>query len=202
MSFPEPFYTWRPHPWHGISPGAESPEVVQAYIEITSFDLVKYEIDKINGFLRVDRPQRTSSQPPSLYGFIPQTLCGNRVGALTAGAKGGDKDPLDICVLSERPTTAREILVKARVIGGLTMLDGGEADDKIVAVLAGDFVWGDVQDIGELPPVLVERLRHYFSTYKLLPGATPIAVTPYDRAHALEVIRASMQDYRAVYGGA
>ena len=124
--------------------------------------------------LRVDRPQRTSSQPPSLYGFVPRTLCGRRVGALTPEAQKGDGDPLDICVLSERPIAAREILVKARVIGGLKMLDGGEADDKITAVLAGDFVWGEVDDIAQLPGVLIERLRHYFSTYKLVPGASPI----------------------------
>ena len=201
MAFPEPFYSWRPHPWHGIAPGPDAPRVVQAYIEITPFDLVKYEIDKVNGLLRVDRPQRTSSQPPSLYGFVPRTLCGQRVGALTPGAKDGDGDPLDVCVLSERPITAREILVKAKVIGGLTMLDNGEADDKIVAVLAGDFVWGDVEDLAQLPPVLVERLRHYFSTYKLLPGASPIAVTPYDRQRAHEVITAALHDYQAVYGG-
>jgi inorganic pyrophosphatase len=201
MAFPEPFYTWRPHPWHGISPGAEAPNVVQAYIEITPFDLVKYEIDKVNGLLRVDRPQRTSSQPPSLYGFVPRTLCGRRVGALTPGAKDGDGDPLDVCVLSERPITAREILVKAKVIGGLTMLDNGEADDKIVAVLAGDFVWGEVDDLAQLPPVLVERLRHYFSTYKLLPGASPVPVTPYDKQRAYEVVAAALQDYHEVYGG-
>jgi inorganic pyrophosphatase len=201
MAFPEPFYTWRPHPWHGISPGPDAPRVVQAYIEITPFDLVKYEIDKVNGLLRVDRPQRTSSQPPSLYGFVPRTLCGRRVGELTPGAKDGDGDPLDVCVLSERPITAREILVKAKVIGGLTMLDNGEADDKIVAVLAGDFVWGDVEDLAQLPQVLVERLRHYFATYKLLPGAEPVAVTPYDRDRALQVITAALEDYHEVYGG-
>lgn len=201
MPFPEPFYSWRPHPWHGIAAGPDAPRTVQAYIEITPFDLVKYEIDKVNGLLRVDRPQRTSSQPPSLYGFIPRTLCGRRVGELTPDARDGDGDPLDICVLSERPITAREILVKAKVIGGLTMLDNGEADDKIVAVLAGDFVWGEVEDLAQLPPVLVERLRHYFATYKLLPGATPVPVTPYDQRRAHEVITASLQDYQAVFGG-
>ena len=192
---------FRPHPVHGLSMGREPPEYVNAYIEITPFDLVKYEIDKVNGFLRVDRPQRTSSQPPSLYGFIPRTLCGRRVGNLTPGAKKGDGDPLDICVLSERPINAREILVKAKVIGGLTMLDNGEADDKIVAVLSNDFVWGDVEDLAQLPSVLVERLRHYFSTYKLLPDTTPLAITPYDKARAHQVITAAMHDYHEVYGG-
>ena len=201
MSNPTPFFTWRPHPWHGVEPGDDPPRMVQAYIEITPFDLVKYEIDKVSGFLCVDRPQRTSSQPPSLYGFIPRTLSGERVGRLTEGARGGDGDPLDICVLSERPINARDLLLHAKVIGGLTMVDGGEADDKIVAVLRGDFVWGDVDDLDQLPGVLVERLRHYFATYKLVPGAEPNVLTPYGKDHAMQVISASLEDYEDVYGG-
>src|SRR5262245_49988134 len=201
MASPEPFNSWRPHPWHGLPSGPKPPAIVQAYIEITPFDLVKYEIDKVTGYLRVDRPQRTSSQPPTLYGFIPRTLCGRRVGELTAGARDGDRDPLDICVVSERPISAREILVNAKVIGGLTMQDRGEADDKIVAVLQNDFVWGAVEDLAQLPDVLVERLRHYFSTYKLVPGATPVPITPYDKQRAFAVITASLQDYQDAYGG-
>ena len=73
LSFPAPFYRWRPHPWHGLSAGSDPPRIVQAFIEITPFDLMKYETDKETGYLRVDRPQRTSSQPPTLYGFIPRT---------------------------------------------------------------------------------------------------------------------------------
>ena len=202
MTDPTPFFTWRPHPWHGVEAGPNPPEHITAYIEITPFDVVKYEIDKVSGFLQVDRPQRTSSQPPSLYGFIPRTLSGTRTGDLTVGANGGDGDPLDVCVLSERPITSRDILLKARVIGGLSMLDGGEADDKIVAVLEGDFMWGEITDLEDLPPVLVERLRHYFATYKLVPGAAPNTLVPYGKAHALRVVQASLQDYDEVYGDA
>ena len=79
MSFPRPFYRWRPHPWHGLETGPDPPGLVHGYIEITPFDLVKYELDKGTGYLRVDRPQRTSSQPPTLYGIIPRTFCGDRV---------------------------------------------------------------------------------------------------------------------------
>lgn len=200
MTEPHSFFTWRPHPWHGVEPGHDAPDAVQAYIEITPFDLVKYEIDKVSGFLCVDRPQRTSSQPPSLYGFIPRTLSGPRVGKLTVGAKGGDGDPIDICVLSERPINSRDILLKAKIIGGLSMIDGGEADDKIVAVLRGDFVWGEIENIEDLPPVLVERLRHYFATYKLVPGAAPNSLQPYGKEHALAVLEASLLDYDEVYG--
>ena len=136
------FHEWRPHPWHGLATGRELPLHVNAYIEITPFDLIKYEVDKASGYLRVDRPQRTSSQPPSLYGFVPRTYCGDKVAALCPGAQRGDGDPLDICVLSERPIARSEIIVPARIVGGLQLLDRGEADDKIIAVLEGDLIWG------------------------------------------------------------
>jgi inorganic pyrophosphatase len=202
MSFPAPFYRWRPHPWHGLEVGPKPPQLVYAYIEITPFDLVKYELDKRTGYLRVDRPQRTSSQPPALYGFIPRTYCGRRVATLMEGADHSDGDPLDICVLCERPINRSEIMLDARVVGGLPMLDHGEADDKIIAVLDNDYLWAGVQDIAELPAVLVERLRHYFSTYKLVPGESPHVVIgeAYDRHHAEQVIQAAMADYEEEYG--
>jgi len=198
------FVAWRPHPWHGLEVGPEPPKIVNAYIEITPFDLVKYEVDKATGYLRVDRPQRTSSQPPALYGFIPRTYCGERVSALAPGTERGDGDPLDICVISERPITKSEILLRARVIGGLQLIDRGEADDKIVAVLAGDYVWGNAQRLDELPPVLIERLEHYFSTYKLVPGEkVPIRISRvYEAEHAYEVVKAAMGDYEAIWSAA
>ena len=194
------FHEWRPHPWHGLEAGRELPVFVNAYIEITPFDLIKYEVDKASGYLRVDRPQRTSSQPPSLYGFIPKTYCGARVAALCPGAQRGDGDPLDICVLSERPITRAEIIVPARVVGGLQLLDRGEADDKIIAVLEGDFVWGEATEITSLPPIMVERLQHYFQTYKLVPGAAAqITVQKvYGAEHAARVVQAASADYEAL----
>lgn len=203
MAFPDPFYRWRPHPWHGLEVGPDPPGLVHAYVEITPFDLIKYEVDKATGYLRVDRPQRGSSQPPTLYGFIPRTFCGPRVGALTPGAERGDGDPLDVCVVSERSVDRAEILLAARVVGGLQCIDAGEADDKIVAVLEGDNFWSGVRDLDELPPALVERLRHYFSTYKMIPGEPPTLSVErsYGRDHALEVVRASIEDYREELGG-
>ena len=202
-TFPQPFYRWRPHPWHGLEVGPNPPEIVHAYIEITPFDLVKYEIDKQTGYLRVDRPQRTSSQPPALYGFIPRTYCGTRVGELSPDAQGGDGDPLDICVISERPVNRAEVILNARVVGGLQMVDHGEADDKIIAVLANDNVWGSVKDISEMPEILIERLRHYFLTYKLIPGEeTDVSIDlVFGRGHAEKVIRASIEDYIDEFGG-
>ncbi len=202
MTFPRAFFRWRPHPWHGLEVGKQPPGLVHAYIEITPFDLVKYEVDKVTGYLRVDRPQRTSSQPPALYGFIPRTYCGNRVGALCGAGRHGDGDPLDICVISERPITKSEVILNARVVGGVQMIDHGEADDKVVAVLENDSFWGNVTDISELPAVLVERLRHYFSTYKLIPEeAAQFSVERvYDREHAFRVVAAAIEDYDEAYG--
>ena len=200
MTSPLRFSEWRPHPWHGLPTGREPPVFVNAYIEITPFDLIKYEVDKASGYLRVDRPQRTSSQAPSLYGFVPQTYCGENVRALCPGAARGDGDPLDICVVSERPIDHSEIIVPARVVGGLQLLDRNEADDKIIAVLENDFVWGGARDVADLPQILVERLRHYFSTYKLVPAQEPPIVIQhtYGVEQAVRVINAAMLDYAAL----
>lgn len=193
---------WRPHPWHGLEAGPDAPRIVNAYIEITPFDLMKYEVDKATGYLRVDRPQRTSSHPPALYGFVPQTYCGDRVGALAPGGVRGDGDPLDICVISERPINHSEVLLRACVVGGLKIIDRGEADDKIVAVLEGDYVWGGAQEIEDLPSALLERLVHYFETYKLVPDESPkiFVIGRYGFEDAARVIRASLDDYREKFG--
>jgi inorganic pyrophosphatase len=203
MTFPKPFYRWRPHPWHGLEVGKDPPRLVQAYIEITPFDVVKYEIDKATGYLRVDRPQRNSSLPPTLYGFIPRTYCGKNIGALAGAAAGGDGDPLDICVISERPINRSEVILSARVIGGLQLIDNDEADDKIVAILETDHMWDGAQDIADLPNVLIERLRHYFETYKLVPNEpNPAHVASiYGAAQAHKVVEAAMKDYEVEFGG-
>ena len=203
MKFPPPFYRWRPHPWHGLEVGKNPPHIVHAYIEITPFDLIKYEIDKTTGYLGVYLTQRMSSSPPSLYGFIPRTYCDRHVAALSSTAERGDGDPLDICVLSERPINRSEVILNARIVGGLDVNDGGEADDKIIAVLENDNVWGSAQDVSDLPPILIERLRHYFATYKLVPGQPSELIVErlYDREHALKVIEAAMRDYQEEYGG-
>jgi inorganic pyrophosphatase len=196
------FHSWRPHPWHGLSPGTNPPLEVRAYIEITPFDLVKYEVDKESGYTIVDRPQRTSAAPPVLYGFIPQTYCDERVRKLTPGAKRADGDPLDICVISERQIERGDILLNSRVIGGIQMLDGGEADDKIIAVLRNDYIWSDAHDIKDLPEVLIQRLQHYFSTYKMGPNMTSGVqiMATYGRDHAAKVVTAAIRDYEDVFG--
>jgi inorganic pyrophosphatase len=196
------------HPWHGVSPGEKAPLVVTCYVEIVPTDAVKYELDKETGLLRVDRPQKFSSVPPTLYGFIPRTYCAEQVAARAAErakrpAMRGDGDPLDICILTEKPFTHGDILVPALPVGGLRMLDGDEADDKIIAVMRGDSVYGALDDIQKLPKPLVDRLRHYFLTYKQSPDSDKPTVEIaeiYDRAEAFEVINRSFADYKVHYG--
>src|SRR5262249_19807332 len=106
------------------------------------------------------------------------------------------------CVLSERAISRNEIIVRGRVIGGLQMIDEGEADDKIISVLENDYVWGKARNISDVPPVLVERLQHYFLTYKLVPrrGAKSRIGKVYGRVHALKVVEAAMADYDDTFG--
>ncbi len=184
--------------------GKQAPRIVTAYVEMTPIDSMKYELDKGTGYIRVDRPQRGSALPPAQYGFIPRTYCGPRTAKLTDGkAERGDGDPLDICVLSERPIGRADIILDATVLGGLQMIDNGEADDKIIAVLKNDLVWGSCKEIVDLPKNLVERLTHYFSTYKLVAGSAPPATVPrvYGFDHAKQVIEAAQADYAEEFGG-
>jgi len=199
----EKFPTFKAHPWHGISLGPESPKVVTAFIEVVPTDTVKYEIDKTTGYLKVDRPQKFSNIIPALYGFLPQTYCGKHVAEYCMQQTDrtniiGDHDPLDICVLTERPITHGDILVQAIPIGGFRMIDGGEADDKIIAILKDDEVYANWQDTGDLPPAVVDRLKHYFLTYKQLPGSpTKCEITTvYNKTEAYEVIERSQKDYK------
>lgn len=195
------------HPWHGIPIGDSAPDNVTAFIEVIPSDTVKYEVDKQSGYLKIDRPQKFSNIVPALYGFIPQTYCKHEVAQLCMDATGrtdivGDDDPLDICVLTEREITHGNVIVNATPIGGFRMIDGGEADDKIIAVLTKDEVYGQWHDISELPESIVNRLRHYFLTYKQLPGepAKCEITHVYGRTEALEVIRRSQADYQQAYG--
>jgi len=197
------------HPWHGIEIGEKQPGLVNAYIEIVPSDSIKYEIHKPSGYLMVDRPQKLSNHMPCLYGFVPQTYCDTQVAAFANEKTGrtnitGDGDPLDICVLSERTFNQGNIILEAKVLGGFRMLDGGEADDKIIAVLKGDQAYGDINDISEMPKMVIDRVRHFFLTYKDLDGgAKNVEITHvYGREEAFEVIKRSHADYTAKFGNA
>lgn len=199
---------FKAHPWHGVPIGDDAPQRVTSYIEIVPTDTVKYEIDKSTGILKVDRPQQYSNVCPTLYGFIPRTLCADRVGQFCSEKTGrsgiiGDGDPLDICVLTEKVIPRGDILMQAIPIGGLRMIDRNEADDKIIAVMQGDSVYGRLQEILDCPDVLVDRLKHYFLTYKDAPNTTDrrCEITHvFDRQEAYEVIQRSREDYTDHFG--
>ena len=193
------------HPWHGVPIGPQAPEVVTAYVEIVPTDTVKYEIDKGSGHLKVDRPQQFSNVCPTLYGFIPRTFCGERVAALSQEKTRlptveGDGDPMDICILSEKAFSHGDFLLQAVPVGGLRLIDRRQADDKILAVLKGDAAFGHCREISDVPAALVERLKHYFLTYKRPPEAESSAVEithVYGSAEARDVIERSREDYRS-----
>ncbi|MGL5785932.1 MAG: inorganic pyrophosphatase [Bacteroidales bacterium] len=194
---------YKSHPWHGVEIGDQAPFCVTSFIEIVPTDTVKYEVDKTTGYLRIDRPQKYSSVIPALYGFIPQTYSGKNVAELSMEKTGyeeivGDGDPIDICVLTERTISHGDILVSAIPIGGFRMLDDKESDDKIIAVLKDDFVYGGIRDISECPATVIDRLKHYFLTYKDLPGEKRnVEITHiFDKDEALEIIRRSIEDYK------
>lgn len=193
--------TYKAHPWHGIAIGADAPQEVTVFIEIVPSDTVKYEVDKETGYLKIDRPQQYSNVVPANYGFVPRTFCGSRIADLARRSgktiSDGDGDPLDILVLSEHHIPRGDILLKARPIGGFCLIDHGEADDKIIAVLKGDKVYGQYNEVAELPKGILERIEHYFLTYKSLPDTPNVCEIAYSygREQSYEVINAAIADY-------
>ena len=199
---------YKSHPWHGLDIGTDAPNVVTAFIEMVPTDTVKYELAKVSGYIKIDRPQKYSNVVPALYGFLPQTYCGDLVAEYCMSQTErtdihGDGDPLDICVLTEKTISHGDIIAEVRPIGGFRMLDKNEADDKIIAVLKHDATYNIYNDISELPHVVIDRLRHYFLTYKDLPGEerrTEITHV-YNKEEAFEVIRRSAEDYKNHFQG-
>lgn len=197
---------YKAHPWHGIDPGDKVPEEVTVFIEIVPTDTIKYEVDKASGYLSIDRPQEYSNTVPALYGFIPRTYCADRVAEimnLNLGRRDikGDGDPLDVCVLTEKDVMHGDIIAKVRPIGGLSLLDDVQADDKIIAVLKNDTIYSQYSDISQLPDKIVSRLVHYFTTYKNLPtDKTPrmVLTQTYGAGKAQDIIKRSIEDYDAL----
>lgn len=195
------------HPWHGVPIGKEFPKTVTTYIEIVPTDTVKYEIEKHSGFLKVDRPQKYSNICPTPYGFIPQTLCADNVAGYTMEKTGmknikGDNDPLDICVITEKVLNHSNILLQAIPIGGLRLIDNNEADDKIIAVMKGDAIFHKWKDISDCSDSFIERLKHYFLTYKESPDNEKKVISiesVYGVEEAYGVIEASNKDYLKKY---
>lgn len=173
------------HPWHGVDFGEKAPEVVNAVIEIPSGSRAKYEIDKPSGLLKLDRVIYSSFYYPANYGFIPRTY-------------GDDKDPLDILVLS-LISIQPMCLVEAKVIGVMQMMDGGEADDKIIAVAANDPSINYYNNIEELPKHFFSEMRHFFEEYKTLENKSVKVEEFGDRKKAMQIVSDAMSLYKTTF---
>lgn len=191
------------HPWHSIEL-KNNDNSYNAFVEICPNDGLKYELCKKTGLLKVDRPQKYSNSCPCLYGFLPQTLS-DEESSLYCSKKTniknlkGDSDPLDICVFTNFKAN-NGIIVKTKIIGGLRLIDGGEVDDKIIAVLCDDPVYGKINDIKQFDKDLLEILKHYFLTYKGVKG-TKIhkkvkIVEHYGKKEAIKIISLAELDYK------
>lgn len=197
----------RAHPWHGVDLGKNAPEEIHCYVEIVPTDSVKFELDKDSGLLVADRPQKYSNQCPSLYGLVPRTYAGKRVGEYCSEKIGrpgikGDGDPLDICILTEKRIMKGDLIVTAIPIGGIRAIDNNEADDKIIAVLKDDLVYKHIRDLADCPKTVIDRLQHYFLTYKESPDDLMDKEhrrlelsAMYNREEALEIIKIAQEDY-------
>lgn len=142
------------HPWHEVELDEENPDIVPAIIEVPKGSQIKYELDKKSGLVKVDRILYSSVHYPANYGFIPQTYC-------------ADKDPLDVLVLGQE-SVAPLCIMRARPIGVMKMIDGGVADDKIIAIHEDDPQYNCYHHIDDLPPHTLKTLQRFFEDYKIL----------------------------------
>jgi inorganic pyrophosphatase len=173
------------NPWHDVHYGDESPEYVNAIIEISKGSKGKFELDKETGYLMLDRVLFSAVHYPANYGFIPKTYC-------------DDNDPLDIMVITsiELPPLC---MVKAKVIGVMKMMDQGEADDKIIAVAANDMSVNYMNDINDLPPHTSKEMQRFFEDYKKLENKEVIVEDFFDKREAHKVIRESIELYKDTF---
>ena len=176
------------HPWHELSPGTGVPRVVDAFVEIPRGGRVKYEIDKDSGYLRASRVLYGAIHYPANYGFIPQTL-------------DDDGDALDILVLSQEDVQAGA-LVSARVVGVMPMVDQGEVDDKIIAVMIGDPMFDGVRTLDDLAPFRMNEIMRFFGDYKALEEKDVRVAAPHGLDEAVRVVERSLSQYEAKFRAA
>lgn len=173
------------NPWHSVSLGKQQPHIVNGIIEIPKGTRAKYELDKESGLLMLDRVLYSSMYYPANYGFIPQTYC-------------DDKDPLDILIISQIDIVPL-CIVPAKIIGAMRMLDGGEADDKLIAVAAHDKSVNHINDISELPEHFISEIRNFFEDYKKLENKTVIVEDFQNAEIARQILLKAIEDYKVIF---
>lgn len=142
--------------WKDIESGTKN--AMNVIIEINKGSKNKYEVDKKTGLIALDRVMHTGQDYPFDYGFVPQSLW-------------HDGDPLDVVVLSTYPF-APGVMVKARPVAIMHMVDNGERDEKIIAVPIEDPRFDAVKDLEDINVHTLKEIKHFFLTYKQLQKKT------------------------------
>ena len=171
--------------WHDVSYGENSPDEINVIIEIPSGSKDKYELDKKTGLIMLDRVLEVSMSYPGNYGFIPMTVC-------------DDKDPLDVIILTHSALHPG-VLVKARPVGVLDMVDDGELDEKILAVPANDPRFDQIKDLKDVPKAFLDEIYHFFERYKDLRKGTVQLGNWGNAKKAKQVIKDSIELYNEQY---
>lgn len=167
--------------WHEISAGDEIPNLINVIVEIPKGSKNKYEIDKENGLIKLDRAMKSAQDYPFDYGFVPQTLW-------------EDGDALDVVLLTTYPLHPG-ILVEARPVAVMRMIDGGEGDDKVIAVPKNDPRWAEVADLADINKHTIKEIQHFFETYKTIDGKKVEITGVEGREAACEAVKKGLAMY-------
>lgn len=172
--------------WHDVTLGKNVPEEFNTIIEIPKGSKNKYEIDKETGLIKLDRAMKTAQDYPFDYGFAPQTLW-------------EDDDALDVVVLTTYPLSPG-ILVNVRPVGIMKMIDGGESDDKIIAVPVDDLRWDEINDLGDVNKHTLKEIQHFFETYKKIEDKEVIISGFKNKKAAMAAVKKSIKIYQKKFG--
>ena len=172
--------------WHDIDSSRITRKDFEAVIEISKGSKMKYELDKETGLLKLDRVLHTSTHYPANYGFIPKTFA-------------DDNDPLDVLVLCSEQIEPMA-LVRCYPIGVISMMDGGHADDKIIAIPFGDPTYNEYKDISQLPKHIFNEMTHFFKVYKMLENKDTVIDEAKGALSAVEIIEDAIEGYKKKFG--
>ena len=169
--------------WHEIDPGTK--DEMNVIVEINKGSKNKYEIDKKTGLIALDRVMHTSQDYPFDYGFVPQSLW-------------HDGDPLDVVLLTTYPLQPG-ILVKSRPVAIMHMTDGGESDEKVIAVPVEDPRFDEIKDLKDINKHTLKEIQHFFSTYKKLQNKEVVVGDLEGKSVAEQSFSDSLALYRSKY---
>ncbi len=170
-------------PYLQVTAGTKVPSVVNAIVEIAKGRRSKFEVDKHTGLIKLDRYLYSSSHYPGDYGFIPQTLA-------------EDGDALDVLVMVNEPTFSG-CLIEARVIGLFRMTDRGANDFKVLGVPHTDPLFGEIQELADVPHHYLREVEHFFATYKQLEGVAVETQGWAGRGDAIAEVERCVERFRA-----